>query len=153
MEKSRIRYKHPGSATLSATPCTPGRRARSGCHTSCAAGKSRHTSTRRTTSWAAVLWQDARNSSVTSRTDTTSLRLRRGGALCSTDAKAVGVSTSRPPPTVDTDGCRKSGKPGGSNHISAIQIPDHKYKKLQKKLNYNWYKYYRVLDCSYYVRK
>jgi hypothetical protein len=109
-----------GSAT---TPGTPGRRARSGCHTSCAAGRSRHTSTRRTTSWAAVLWQDARNSSVTSRTDTTSLRLRRGGALFSSAAaKALGVKTNRPPPTVHMDCCRKSGKPGHSNHTYAIQI-------------------------------
>jgi hypothetical protein len=71
------------------------------CHTSWAAGRSRHTSTRRTTSWAAVLWQDARNSSVTSRTETTSLRLRRGGALFSSAAKALGVSTSRPPPKME----------------------------------------------------
>jgi hypothetical protein len=112
---------------------TPGRRARSGCHTSWAAGRSRHTSTRRNTSWAAVLWQDARNSSVTSRTDTTSLRLRRGGgALFSAAAKAAGFRNSRPPPTVDVDCCRKSGKPGHSNHIHAIQIQIINKKKLQK---------------------
>jgi hypothetical protein len=71
---------------------------------------------------------------VTSRTDTTSLRLRRGGALCSAAAKAAGVRTNRPPPTVDMDCCRKSAKPEDSNQIDAIQIQIMNTKNYERKL-------------------